>query len=368
MYRFAVNLILISVFLLGMPLIGVWLAGHDLATYLVFPHITSPVQHEPFSWITWFAMAGFIIVVIAFFVYAINIRSIKQPPVTNQIQSRLPWWGKSGIMLIIVFWILAWNRFVWFADFQVYTFTPIWLGYILIINALTHSRKGFCLLTRQPLYLFSLFVLSGAFWWYYEYLNTFIRNWHYVGTEELSTAEIIIHSSFAYATVLPAVLSTTEYLNTFSRLNRSTQQLWKLQMPQSRSCAIASWLGGSITLGMAAFWPEVLFPLVWIAPLFVVAGLRYLLEGKTVFSVLARGNWQPVLIPALAALCCGFFWELWNVKSFAHWEYNVPYVQAFHLFEMPLLGYAGYLPFGLVCLAIVDLLPGTHRVLNTQVG
>jgi len=70
MYRFAVNLILISVFLLGMPLIGVWLAGHDLATYLVFPHITSPVQHEPFSWIAWIAMAGFIIVVLAFFVYA----------------------------------------------------------------------------------------------------------------------------------------------------------------------------------------------------------------------------------------------------------------------------------------------------------
>jgi hypothetical protein len=138
-----------------------------------------------------------------------------------------------------------------------------------------------------------------------------------------------------------------------------------LQTPQPRTCAIASWLGGSTTLGLAAFWPEVLFPLVWIAPLFVITGLRYLLEGKTIFSVLKHGNWQPVLVPALAALCCGFFWELWNVKSFAHWEYSVPYVQAFYLFEMPLLGYAGYLPFGLVCLAIADLLPGTRKVLNT---
>ena len=98
----------------------------------------------------------------------------------------------------------------------------------------------------------------------------------------------------------------------------------------------------------------------------MVTGLKYLLEGQTIFSVLVRSDWQPILLPALAALYCGFFWELWNVKSFAHWEYSVPYVQTFHLFEMPLLGYAGYLPFGLTCLAIADLLPDTRRVLNTQ--
>ncbi len=363
MYRFAANLIIISAFLLGMPLAGVWLAGHDLVTYLVFPHITSPMQHEPFSWIAWFAMAGFILVVLAFFVYAISFASVKQSQISNQRLYRLPWWGKSGVILVIVFWILAWNRFAWFTDLQVYTFTPIWLGYILIINALTSCRKGYCLLTREPLYLLSLFLLSAIFWWYYEYLNIFIRNWHYVGTEKLSTVEIIIHSSFAYATVLPAVLSTAEWLNTFPRLDLPSQQRWELQVSHPQLWAIASWLGGSITLGLATLWPEILFPLVWIAPLFVIAGLKYLLEGKTIFSVLVRGNWQPVLLPALAALCCGFFWELWNVKSFAHWEYSVPYVQAFHLFEMPLLGYAGYLPFGLTCLAIADLLPGSPRML-----
>ena len=49
---------------------------------------------------------------------------------------------------------------------------------------------------------------------------------------------------------------------------------------------------------------------------------------------------------------------MWNFRSFAHWEYTVPYVQRFHLFEMPLMGYAGYLPFGLECLAAASLLPG----------
>ena len=54
-------------------------------------------------------------------------------------------------------------------------------------------------------------------------------------------------------------------------------------------------------------------------------------------------------IPALAALLCGFFWEMWNFHSLAKWIYQVPYVQRYPIFEMPLLGYAGYLPFGLEC-------------------
>jgi hypothetical protein len=61
------------------------------------------------------------------------------------------------------------------------------------------------------------------------------------------------------------------------------------------------------------------------------------------------------LQPALAALVCGFFWELWNFGSLARWHYSIPYVQRFHVFEMPLLGYAGYLPFGVTCALVMDV-------------
>ena len=53
----------------------------------------------------------------------------------------------------------------------------------------------------------------------------------------------------------------------------------------------------------------------------------------------------------LAGLACGFFWEMWNMWSLAKWVYSVPFVDRFHLFEMPALGYAGYLPFGIECAA-----------------
>jgi hypothetical protein len=56
-----------------------------------------------------------------------------------------------------------------------------------------------------------------------------------------------------------------------------------------------------------------------------------------------------------AALVCGFFWEMWNWGSLARWEYSIPHVDRFRVFEMPLLGYAGYLPFGIECAAIAAL-------------
>jgi len=44
----------------------------------------------------------------------------------------------------------------------------------------------------------------------------------------------------------------------------------------------------------------------------------------------------------------GFFWEFWNYLSpFVKWKYNVPYVGFLKIFEMPILGYFGYLPFAL---------------------
>jgi hypothetical protein len=46
---------------------------------------------------------------------------------------------------------------------------------------------------------------------------------------------------------------------------------------------------------------------------------------------------------------------MWNFYSLAKWVYHVPFVQRFHVFEMPILGYAGYLPFGLECSVVAEM-------------
>jgi hypothetical protein len=79
-----------------------------------------------------------------------------------------------------------------------------------------------------------------------------------------------------------------------------------------------------------------------------------------------RGDWRPLVLSALAALVCGFWWELWNGYSLVHWEDTLPYVHALKIFEMPIFGYAGYVPFGILCLGITEGVLGyrTNRPLR----
>ena len=49
---------------------------------------------------------------------------------------------------------------------------------------------------------------------------------------------------------------------------------------------------------------------------------------------------------------------MWNVNSWPKWVYEVPFVGFWHVFEMPLLGYFGYLPFAMELFAAVHLVLG----------
>jgi hypothetical protein len=82
----------------------------------------------------------------------------------------------------------------------------------------------------------------------------------------------------------------------------------------------------------------------------------------TPFKSIGKGNWTPTLLFALTYLVQGLLLECQNYFSGIHdgyqvvftedpayWQYNLPYVNKYHLFEMPILGYLGYLPFGLYC-------------------
>ena len=337
-----------------LPPAGVLLDGKPAAPYFRFPP-RPVVRPEPdFSWPAFVLIALFVLATCAPFFGRIIAYRGPLPP--RGASHPLPWWGWGGLALIVCFWPLAWGRFGWFAPFQTYTFTPLWLGFILTVNGLCHCRRGGSLLTDKPLFFLALFPASGLFWWLFEYLNRFVQNWHYGGIDNLSAARYALVASVSFSTVLPAVLSTTSLLATFPRLARPLADFLPLAPPWPR---LGGWLllvascGGLAGLGV---WPDYLYPLLWLAPLLLIVAVQAIGGEDTVLAPVRRGDWRPVWLPAMAALVCGLFWEAWNWRSQARWEYTVPLVGRFHLFKMPLLGYAGYLPFGLECLAAADLL------------
>jgi hypothetical protein len=101
--------------------------------------------------------------------------------------------------------------------------------------------------------------------------------------------------------------------------------------------------------------------LLWVSPLLLLTALQSLWGRETVFSELNQKHSRSFLSWALSALICGGFWETWNYAAKLKWHYSIPYVDTWHIFEMPLLGYLGYLPFGLLCAAVINLVLGNSR-------
>lgn len=357
MYRTSTSITagIISVILvLLLPLAGVTLAGMDPLFYLHMPPTSGYTIHAPFSLPVFILLTAGIALVIAHPV--IHIMKNRDTDRTAVQGNRFPWWGWCGIILCAAAWFIAWTRFPLFAKVQRWTFTPLWISYIIIINAFCYKRTGRSLLTHDTLYILKLFPLSAVFWWTFEYLNRFTANWYYTGTGSLPALRYTIEASLAFSTVLPAVMSTAGLLRSFPRLYSGMDSYIRINPVHKKSSWLAVLILSCAGLALTGIFPEVLFPLLWVSPLLIASSVQALSGRGTIFSGITQGNWRTVIIYASAALMCGFFWEMWNIHSLAKWIYSIPYLQGVRLFEMPLPGYAGYLPFGLECAVVAGLI------------
>lgn len=267
-------------------------------------------------------------------------------------RARFPWWGWIGAALIALGWLAAWTEGFVPAEWRRQAFAVLWVGAIVTMNAAAFRRAGRAPLTHRTAWLLALFPASAAMWWLFEYLNQFVGNWYYTGIEATGDWDYFLQGTLPFSTVLPALASMQAWLGTYMRsepVRFAPVHARPWLAPASLACGLAA-------LGAMPVWPETFFSALWLAPLAILAGLQALVLGESYFAPLARGDWRCVVQPALAALACGFLWELWNFGSLAKWHYSIPFVQRLHLFEMPLLGYAGYLPFGVFCALVMELI------------
>ncbi len=333
--------------LLGLPMAGILISGRPMAIYLEFPPETRFIQQAPFSWVAFGCYTIFTLTALIL----LFLPLLRKQPATvkhDAVIRPLPWWGWLSLFACMLFWAIAWNRFAILKWFQSHTFAPLWISFIVFLNALTFRRTGQSLLTHKTRLFLILFPLSAAFWWFFEYLNRFVQNWHYVGVK-FEALEYFLYATISFSTVLPAVASMHAFLRGYTGypINYSGWINVDVKDPKRLSWSVLVIAG--LGLGFIGILPDYLFPLLWISPLLIVVSLQTILREAHILSDLSHGNWVSVISYPLAALACGVFWEMWNIYSLAKWEYSIPFVHRFQVFEMPILGYAGYLPFGLEC-------------------
>ncbi len=269
--------------------------------------------------------------------------------------------GWIGLALVGVFWPLNWTleglRTHW-------GFFPMWLGYCLTVDALVFLRKGGSLLNRNPRAYAGLFLISIPGWWLFELINLRTQNWFYVGREAFTNLEYAFMSSISFSTVMPAVFGTAELASTFGWIKRIGPGP---EMPPTPRSLYRMAFAGMVMLTMLLLWPRYCFPFVWLSVLFLLEPFNAHRKYRSLFDFTKSGNWRPLWFLWVGCLICGFFWEMWNFLSYPKWKYDLPFVGFLHVFEMPLLGYLGYLPFALELFALYHFVIGVfhlHRLKN----
>ena len=267
-------------------------------------------------------------------------------------RSSFPLHGAIGLGLVVLFWILNWTltgpRTHW-------AFFPLWVGYCLTIDGLVHWRRGTSLFKRSPRKYVGLFLLSAPVWWIFELLNLRTQNWTYIGSELFSPLEFAFWTTLSFTTVIPAVFGSAEFFASFDFVKRIQRGL---VIGTDKRTTISFFIAGWIMLALLWIYPKIFFPFIWLSVYFILEPINVWLGNRSLADWTRNGDWRPVISLWLGVLLTAFFWEMWNYLAYPKWIYNVPWGNWLHIFEMPLLGYGGYLPFALELYAVYHLIVG----------
>jgi len=261
----------------------------------------------------------------------------------------------------LLIWALAlWGALTRREPFASLLYFFAWWPYLLCLDALLFLLKGEFWLLSRPREFLKLLGWSVTFWLVFEALNLVLMNWRYAG--------ILPHwwlrwpgYLLAFATVLPGILLTARVL----------AALGAWQGAGGRTRAWDSWQPLFLLLGAACLiipltLPHYAFALVWPALFFLLDPINELLTAKSLTRRWLAGERQEIFCLLAAGLICGIWWEMWNYPAAAKWIYNLPVLNFGKIFEMPFLGYLGFLPFALEAAVMYNLCMALEeRVLTT---
>jgi hypothetical protein len=225
-------------------------------------------------------------------------------------------------------------------------FTPIaWSAWILIDDAAVLAITGRSRLNDAPLTLARMALLSIPLWMIFEAYNLRLRNWTYVGVSPGWRG--VLGYAWSFATITPGIFETSDLVQALLPPLPALPR--KIPAVAERALIVC----GAACLIVPVVLPQrigaYLFVLVWVGFVLLLDPLNRRLGLPSFLGDLSEGFARRVYGFFLSGWICGWLWEFWNNWAAAKWHYTFPIFQRWKIFEMPVPGFLGFLPFALEC-------------------
>lgn len=268
--------------------------------------------------------------------------------IKNQKLNPFPYYGWTGLFVILVAEILLMFNIQVVKMF----FTPIiWTGYILFVDALLKKVKGRSYLIDRPQEFLFMLPISLVCWLIFEAYNLHLKNWQYINLPQNMLLRMIGYV-WSFSTIFPAILLTSELLDGWRLLDRFSVKKFRI----SKTILFVWIMVGILFLGLPLlvpmFYARYLFGLVWMGFIFLLDPINALVAEHSLFLDLQQGKINKLLSLFLSGTICGLLWEFWNYWAATKWIYTLPFLQKPRIFEMPVVGFVGFLPFAVECYAM----------------
>lgn len=266
---------------------------------------------------------------------------------------RFPRYGTFGLVILLLMTtalfcsqserlddVYAWWRITAWA-------TPVcWWGYILTIDAWVFRREGVSLLSSRRRLFALQCILSVAFWCLFEAYNRVLPGWRYVNLDLRMNVRLLGYA-LSFATIIPGMFLTCELLQSYRLFTRVSGP----QLRWSIGALNFSLILGTLFCVVPPFLPESVrgytWALVWTGIVLLLEPFNYRRGVPSLFRDWEHGDFGRTLQLVIAGALCGILWEFWNMWAYTKWLYIFPVGQSVKFFEIPVIGFLGFLPFAL---------------------
>jgi len=220
-----------------------------------------------------------------------------------------------------------------------YTYAILWWGLLLVVDRYNNQRRGLSLWNgRFRHFLLITLPTSVLLWLLFELMNLPAPQWRYKGGLENIHVQVLF-GFIAFTTVIPIMVeSYWLFAGRFCLPARFSRWFYKWR--------VLSILTGLVFAAIPFFNEKFWFNQgIWLTPALILLP----------FTTIRKCASPTIFVRALAlsALLAGFCWECLNYWSRTHWEYLI-LPNTVHLFQMPVPGYLGFIPFALTALVVYE--------------